>query len=281
MRPRSNKIDVIPLKNAISPTTNTKDVRWDKRSDDWIASLMCKWNDLQNSWTWTAIYSSWYCSAWALFITPTNLRQAAIVFAVRRLIKPTWINDRDQFLQPNCELPDEFRSDCLMWMLFSGSNLTASADDLERNGQKRSITNHFIPYTETEVWSPDRFESDFMVQYIADLPPLWHTAPSDYPVVDSAWINHMSQFSPQAQAVYDAWRILRKAYFDHIDPHTVRDELKLNRSDVWRYQIRNALKRRNQSWDFPPVSFDEFESAYKLLSEKLRPLVYEYGFLRV
>ena len=27
MRPRSNKIDVIPLKNAISPTTNTKDVR--------------------------------------------------------------------------------------------------------------------------------------------------------------------------------------------------------------------------------------------------------------
>jgi len=27
VRPRSNKIDSLPLKNAITPTTNTKDVR--------------------------------------------------------------------------------------------------------------------------------------------------------------------------------------------------------------------------------------------------------------
>lgn len=30
-----------------------------------------------------------------------DLQQAAIVFAVRRLIKPIWLNDRDQFLQPS------------------------------------------------------------------------------------------------------------------------------------------------------------------------------------
>lgn len=29
-----------------------------------------------------------------------------------------------------------------------------------------------------------------------------------------------------------------------------------------------------------PVSFTEFETAYKNLTEKLRPLVYEYGFLK-
>jgi hypothetical protein len=90
------------------------------------------------------------------------------MYSVRRLIKPTRINDRDQFLQPTVELPDEFKNDCLVWMLFNGSNLTASANDLLRNDKKRSIVNHFIPFTESEVDSPDRFESNFMVEYMSD-----------------------------------------------------------------------------------------------------------------
>jgi len=96
----------------------------------------------------------------------------AIIFSVRLLITHTWINHNDQFLQPNQELPQEFQTDCLVWMLFHGKNLTASADGLERDDRTWSIVNHFIPYIESEVNSPDRFESDFMVQYMADLPSL-------------------------------------------------------------------------------------------------------------
>ena len=63
------------------------------------------------------------------------------------------------------------------------------------------------------------------------------------------------------------------------DVYSVRDELKLNRPDVGWYQIRNALKARNNSGDFIPVDFSAFETAYKTLSEKLQPLVFELGFL--
>jgi hypothetical protein len=84
----------------------------------------------------------------------------------------------------------------------------------------------------------------------------------------------------QAQAVLDAGRTLWQAYFAHTDVRTVRDELKLNRSDVGWYQIRNALKARNSSGDTAPVDFTPFEIAYKKLSDKLRPQVYELGFLR-
>ena len=62
---------------------------------------------------------------------------------------------------------------------------------------------------------------------------------------------------------------------------SVRDELKLNRPDVGWYQIRKALQTRNSSGDFVPVSFKPFEIAYKALTEKLQPMVYELGFLRV
>jgi hypothetical protein len=47
------------------------------------------------------------------------------------------------------------------------------------------------------------------------------------------------------------------------------------------YQIRNALKARNTSGHFVPVDFSAFESTYKTFGDKLRPLVYELGFLRL
>jgi len=53
-------------------------------------------------------------------------------------------------------------------MLFNRCNKSASVNDLEWNGQKWSIVNHFIPFTEEEVGSSERFESDFMVHYLTD-----------------------------------------------------------------------------------------------------------------
>jgi hypothetical protein len=167
------------------------------------------------------------------------------------------LNDRDQFLQPTEPLTDEFKTDCLLWMLFNGSNLTASANDLEWNGKKWSIVNHFIPFTEAEVNAPDRFESDFMVQYLAGM-----------------------TLSAEATAVLDAGRTLWKAYFAHTDVRTVRDQYKLNRADVGWYQIRNALTERNKSGDTAPVNFSPFEAAYQALTAKLRPQVFSLGFLR-
>jgi hypothetical protein len=63
--------------------------------------------------------------------------------------------------------------------------------------------------------------------------------------------------------------------------HSVRDELKLNRADVGWYKIRTALQACTASGDFPPVNFKAFEQAYKSLTEKLQPMVYELGFLKV
>jgi len=86
--------------------------------------------------------------------------------------------------------------------------------------------------------------------------------------------------SAEAQAVLEQGKHLWQAYFAHTDVRSVRDELKLNRPDVGWYQIRKALQARNASGDFVPVSFKPFEEAYKALTEKLQPMVYELGFLK-
>ena len=93
--------------------------------------------------------------------------------------------------------------------------------------------------------------------------------------------NDGNGLSPEAQTVLAEGKKLWHAYFAHTDMRSVRDELKLNRPDVGWYQIRKALQARNSSGDFVPVSFKPFETAYKALTEKLQPMVYELGFLRV
>ena len=257
IRPKTNNVDVVPLKNAVTPATATKDLRGTKWADGAIACMDCAGNDLQHAEQHSVIFSSGYGSAGGFIITDKNLWQAAIVFAVRRLIRPTWLNDRDQFLQPTVPLSDEFKTDCLIWMLFNRCNRTAGANDLEWNGKKWSLVNHFIPFTEAEVGAPDRFESDFMVQYLAD-----KTLPAE------------------SGALLDAGRVLWKAYFAHTDVRTVRDELKLNRADVGWFQVRTALAARNASGDTAPVNFTPFELAYQVLTDKLRPQVFSLGFLR-
>jgi len=254
-RPKANKEIILPLKNAVSPATSSPRVTtW---SDNALAYMNCAWNDLQQAWQLTILFSSGFSNGNGFYVNPDNLWQSAIVFTVRQIVPHTWINHNDQFLQPARELTEEFKTDCLLWMLFHWKNLTASADDLEWNGCKWSIVNHFIPFTEEEVGAPERFESDFMVQYLTG-----------------------RELSTEARAVMDEWKKLWQAYFRGQDTHTVREEYKLNRADVGWYQIRNALKSRNEMSDAPPVSFTAFEEVYKALSDKLRPMVYELGFLK-
>lgn len=254
-RPRANSVPVLPLKNAVSAANTVPRVKtW---SDNAIAYMYCGVNDLQHAEQQTVIYSSVYHGGNGFYITPENLWQAAVIFAVRRLLKPTWLNDRDQFLQPTKEVPEEFRSDCLVWMLFNRCNRTAGADGIMWGGQKWSLVNHFIPFNESEVDATDRFQSDFMHRYISDL-----------------------NLSSDADDVLDEGRALWRAYNSKIDTRSVRDSYYLNRPDVGWFQVRKALEHRNSASVTDEASFKSFETAYERLSSKLLPQVYDLGFMR-
>lgn len=256
-RPRANKVPALPLINAVTPVPVDGKPRVTTWANDAIAYMYCGVNDLQHAEQQTIIYSSVYQGGNGFYITPENLWQAAVIFSVRRIIKPTWLNDRDQFLQPNSELSDEFKLDCLILMLFNRCNRTASANGIEWNGKLWNLVSHFIPFTESEVGAPGRFESDFMVQYLAD-----------------------KVLSIEAQSLLDEGRNLWKSYFSKKDMRNIREEYKLNRDDVGWYQVRKAIEERNKDLNGVQASFDAFNNAYSQLEEKLRPQVYRYGFMK-
>jgi hypothetical protein len=242
----------IPLKNAVTPQDgHAKVSSW---HPDFIGHMLANSNDLQNAGQLTSLFSSVYSAGNGFYVTRENVDRIAVIFAVRRLVKATWLNDRDQFLQPAIELDADFMSDCLVWTLFSGSNLTAGADDLAWNGKTWSVVNHFIPFTEKEVGAPTRFRSDFMAKHIARL-----------------------MLTPEAKAVMAEGRKIWKAYYNTDGfGRTIRDEFKLKSPDVGWYQVRKALEANSEN---QPTDFGPFKAAYAALSEKLQPQVFKFGFL--
>jgi very-short-patch-repair endonuclease len=91
-------------------------------------------------------------------ITQTNLIPFCIYFSVRQVFEATWLNDRDQFLYPNdgWKNDTEFQNDCLAFALFHGQNRISSGQGV----------NNWIPFTENEVNSREKFESNFMVEFM-------------------------------------------------------------------------------------------------------------------
>jgi len=255
-RPKRNDEDAIPLCNAITVSKVKKPLT--KWAHNAIAYMYCGKNDFQHAGGQTALFSSTYGDGHGFYVMSENLWQAGVVFTVRRIIPHTWINNNDQFLWPSKPLPQEFINDCLIWMLFSGNNLTASADGLEWRGKTWSIVNHFIPYNEEELGSPARFESDFLVRYMKD-----------------------KDYSEEAKTVLEAGKAIWKAYFATSFPHPIREKYKLNRVDVGWYQIRMAFNMLKKMGEYvSPISFASLDESYASLTEKLAPKLYELGFLK-
>jgi hypothetical protein len=87
-----------------------------------------------------------YVSAGALSVIPENFDKAMIVHAVRKNTKKNWLNDRDQFLQPQKPPTVGFVRRCAVWSLFADSNQTASLRNVVYKGATYQIINHFFPF---------------------------------------------------------------------------------------------------------------------------------------
>lgn len=250
--PKTNKTPALPLSNAFTISSNP---RQKTSCDNMVGYLYASNNDLQHAGMETLIASSIYTggNGGGLYINANNLEQVAVVYTVRRIVKPTWLNNRDQFLQPTAPLTADFKSDCLIWMLFNGSNLTAGCGGLEWQSQQWTLVNHFIPFTEIEVGASGRFDSTFMSDHIATL-----------------------KLTPQAKAVMDEGRRIWKTFHKTKLEKRIRDEFKINRPDVGWYQIRRSLEANQEN---EVVDFTPFKDAYEELTLKLRPKVFELGFL--
>ncbi|WP_158653602.1 hypothetical protein [Helicobacter salomonis] len=83
-------------------------------------------------------------------VSAKNIVTMSVYFSVQHCIKPTWINDRDQFYAPHddsWQADTDFLGDCLTFMLFHGQNRISYNQG----------ANHFIPFKEAEAKARGRY----------------------------------------------------------------------------------------------------------------------------
>jgi hypothetical protein len=203
-------------------------------------------------------------------INSNNLIKASIYFAVRKCISANWLNDRDQFLYPNdyWKTDIEFHNDCLAFTLFSN------------NIQSQFGINHWIPFTEEEVNAQEKFANNFMSDFINGKLKSDQVENKLFSEEnkDEIYANKLKKFSDEAKAVFDAGKELWKYY------HSQKD-INVNASF---YDIREYFQGRNDKGRMNSRSTDEkytelignLRVKLNIVADKIKPKIYEYGFLK-
>jgi hypothetical protein len=235
--------------------------------NSYIGILNYRGNDFQHQ-NMVFIENSGNTSMTQLTINRHNLITTSIYLAVRHCIKATWLNDRDQFLHPNekWETDKIFQNDCLAFALFHGQNKISS----------KLGTNHWIPFTESEVGSKQKFESKFMTNFIAG--KLKDDNSTALFEKDKVTKKEPLEFSGEAKVVFEKGKALWSYY--HKQPNI--------NANASLYDIREYFQERNTTGKMNSKSTDEvytklladLKDSLAILAKKIEPKVYEYGFLK-
>ena len=234
-----------------------------RENSSFIGKIGVARNDMQNK----GLVNISHFADRGLNITKDTLIIDSLFFTAQVSIDATWINDRDQFLWPNdgWQTDIEFQNDCLAYALFHGQNRISSNQG----------TNHWIPFTEQEVDAKEKFDSHFMTDFINGKIKL--NSEADL-FNDSTEQATKREFSEEAQAVFDAGRELWTYY------HAQKD-INVNAS---LYDIREHFQGRNDKGRMNSTSDDKKYTEYitnlryqlNILADKIKPKIYEYGFLK-
>lgn len=225
-------------------------------------------NDVLNSTTFVALYSSADSSnANGLSVLPENFERVMAMFASRKLIDCVWYNADKQYLTPNEEHPayKEFVNDSIAYSLFSAFSQQSSLRQVEYKGKKWDIKNEFFWMSREEIMSlANENGNDVCYQ--------------DANVSTDRYVYKLLQditLSEEAQLVLDkACELVRKTFKYRMMFDEDNENYQINNWDASYYQMKPLWK------EYAKDDFEEFKSLYKKLGDKMRPMVYELGFLR-
>ena len=205
----------------------------------------------------------------AVCITPDNFYQSMMALAVAKTAEVNWLTDKDEMMYPNIDHPkfNDFKNDAVVFSLFESASQQSSLRDVEMEGKTWNVKNEFFFMGRDEMM-------DLADNYGFD--ELYNDAKSS----DERYVYNVLQdleISDEAKAVLEKARdIVRKTFPYRADVHNDHPEYHLNAWDAGWYQIKKLCAELPMFKE----DMDEFKSLFKTLKEKMRPMVYELGFLR-
>jgi hypothetical protein len=227
-------------------------------------------NSVMLNRTGCSLFSSGYSNGHGFSITIENFTKVCTLFSARKLILETWDTQKDEYLKPN-ENHQEFKKyqyDSIVYSLFSTYSYQSSLRQIEYKDKQWDIKNEFFWMSVEkmkeladqngydELYNDARTSSDRYVHKLLF---------GEERIYD--------RLSPDAKAVLDkATELVERSM--ELRQVMANDENHLNSWDAGYAQLKLVWKEYFQE------EFKEFRQLYKALEDRMRPLVYELGFLK-
>lgn len=204
-------------------------------------------------------------------ITNNNFTKITSLFTARKSIQPTWINCKDEYLAPNEQHSQysQFAVDSIVYSLFNNSSQQSSLRNIDYKDKKWDIKNEFF-------WMS---KEDMLIL---------------------ANNNGYDQLYKDARTSDDRFvykKLFQEGIYDKLSPDAkevlnIATELVRRSIEMRKIVSENHPEYYLDSWDagyaqlklvwkeYFKDEFNEFRNKYKILEDRMRPLVYELGFLR-
>lgn len=258
-----DKIEVINLKSALN--IRTDNTGCNKLRSDALGFFYSHSNDVFQSQQFVGLFSA-FCGV-GYEIVEENFDRVCCAFTARKLIDCTWYNDKDQFLKPNVNDPQwqEFVNDSIVYSLFNGKSQQSSLRQVSYHNKLWDIKNEFFWCNPKDVaeWANDCNNDEVYNDA--------NTMPESFVYKKLQAIT----LSAEAQAVLDkANELLKKSMKYRKLFNDEHPEVQIQNADAGFYQLKQLLK------EYMPDELKEFKEIYKKLADKMRPQIYQLGFLR-
>ncbi len=209
----------------------------------------------------------------AVSINKDNFDDCSVIYAVRKLISgkySTWINNSDEYMEPdrNNEKYKQFEQDCIVYQLFHDVNNMTS---LRGTDIDEDIYNEFFWLSRETMLSlasgennPENTNNTVYNDCITH-------AKSERFVYEKL---QTVSLSDDAKFVLDYATAILIETFKHREAFDKNHpEYHINSWDAGWYQIKALAK------EYLPEQLKAFNEIYKKFEDRMRPLVYELGFL--
>jgi hypothetical protein len=204
-----------------------------------------------------------------VYINKTNLKKTLSVFAAKKLVEGNWINWYDEYTKPdvNNNLWSQYEIDSIIYGLFNSKSFQSSLRQITYKEKLWDIKNEFFWMSKNEMLelSNQNNYSDLYNDARTD---------SDRHVYKLLFGEERiyDKLSPDAKLVLDkATELVIKSM--QMREIFANDENHLKSWDAGYAQLKLIWK------EYYADEFKEFRQLYKNLEDRMRPLVYELGFL--
>ena len=194
------------------------------------------------------------------YITQSNYEDCISVLAARNLISTNWVIDKDEYMQPNENTPEykQYIKDAIVYTIF-GNQKSYRCENVSKN--------EFFWMSKQEMLDlAEQYNNDYTYEDALN---------SEERFVYLKLQEIKDSLSQEAKAVLDkATELVKKSFKYREMFNESHPEYQINNWDCGFYQIKALLK------EFMPDDLKEFRTVYKQLADKMRPMVYELGFLK-